>query len=63
MIEVINKSNIPREALGVGASTSGVTNYSLQVTSMVVSVAPIVCVYPFLQKYFVQGIMLGSVKG
>ncbi|QYR24245.1 carbohydrate ABC transporter permease [Paenibacillus sp. sptzw28] len=63
MIEIINKSNIPREALGAGATTSGVTNYSLQVTSMVVSVAPIVCVYPFLQKYFVQGIMLGSVKG
>lgn len=63
MIEIINKSDIPREALGAGASVSGVTNYSLQVTSMVVSIAPIVCVYPFLQKYFVQGIMLGSVKG
>jgi putative aldouronate transport system permease protein len=63
MIEIINKSNIPREALGAASNASGVTNYSLQVTSMVVSVAPIVCVYPFLQKYFVQGIMLGSVKG
>nr|WP_246427974.1 carbohydrate ABC transporter permease [Paenibacillus phyllosphaerae] len=63
MMEIINKSNIPIESVGAAASVSGVTNYSLQVTSMVVSIAPIVCVYPFLQKYFVKGIMLGSVKG
>lgn len=30
---------------------------------IVVATAPIVCVYPFLQKYFVQGVMIGSVKG
>jgi putative aldouronate transport system permease protein len=29
----------------------------------VVTVAPIVMVYPFLQKYFVKGMMIGSIKG
>ena len=30
---------------------------------IVISVLPIICVYPFLQKYFVKGIMVGSLKG
>ncbi|MCZ8523003.1 MULTISPECIES: carbohydrate ABC transporter permease [Paenibacillus] len=64
MMEVINQSNAPMDALAVAnRGASGVTSFSLQVTSMVVSIVPIICVYPFLQKYFVHGIMLGSVKG
>ena len=30
---------------------------------IVISTAPIMCVYPFIQKYFVKGVMIGSVKG
>lgn len=39
---------------------------SLQQTKyaiIVLTVLPIVCVYPFLQKYFVQGVMIGAIKG
>ncbi len=31
--------------------------------AITVSTAPILCVYPFVQKYFVTGVMIGSVKG
>ena len=31
--------------------------------SIVVASLPLLIVYPFLQKYFVQGIMIGSLKG
>lgn len=30
---------------------------------IVVSTLPIICIYPFLQKYFVKGVMIGSIKG
>ena len=36
-----------------------VVKYSI----IVVATAPIICVYPFIQKYFVKGVMIGSVKG
>lgn len=36
---------------------------SLQYSSIVVSTVPVLCIYPFIQKYFVKGVMIGSVKG
>lgn len=39
------------------------SNDSIKCTQIVVAVIPILCVYPFLQKYFVKGIVLGGVKG
>ena len=36
---------------------------SIKMAVIVVSTIPIMCVYPFLQKYFVKGALIGSVKG
>lgn len=30
---------------------------------IIVATAPILCLYPFLQKYFTKGVMVGAVKG
>ena len=35
----------------------------VQMATIVITALPIVCVYPFVQKYFVKGAMIGAVKG
>lgn len=39
------------------------TRMLLKYATIIVSVVPIICVYPFLQKYFTKGVMIGAVKG
>ena len=36
---------------------------TIRYATIIVATAPILCVYPFLQKYFVKGVMVGAVKG
>ena len=38
------------------------TGETIKAATIIVSILPIICVYPFVQKYFVKGIMLGGVK-
>jgi len=40
-----------------------VTAESVKMAMLVITTVPVIVVYPFLQKYFVKGMMLGSVKG
>lgn len=46
-----------------GDRTSIFAQELIRASTIVVSVVPILLVYPFLQKYFVKGIMIGSLKG
>ena len=36
---------------------------TVKYTAIIVSIAPIIAIYPFIQKFFVKGVMIGSVKG
>lgn len=49
-------------AAGQMSEANSATTFTVQATAMVISMLPIMCVYPFLQKYFVQGMMIGAVK-
>lgn len=46
-----------------GADISKMVPESVKSASIIFTALPIICVYPFLQKYFVKGITLGAVKG
>ena len=50
------------DAAGQISQANTATSFTVQATAMAVSMVPIMCVYPFLQKYFVQGMMIGAVK-
>ena len=39
------------------------TGRGLKMTVTMISVIPILCVYPFMQRYLIKGIMIGAVKG
>ena len=47
------------EAAIIAMRKANLVRYSM----IIVSTVPIMCVYPFIQKYFDQGVMIGSVKG
>lgn len=42
--------------------TRSTTPESLKMAFLIILTTPIICVYPFLQKYFVKGVMIGSIK-
>ncbi|AZM59404.1 MULTISPECIES: carbohydrate ABC transporter permease [unclassified Streptomyces] len=50
---------------GAGATTENLTQVdaNIQSVTIVLTSLPILCLYPFVQRYFVSGVMLGAVKG
>jgi putative aldouronate transport system permease protein len=49
--------------VGAGSDEASQISANIRSCAMVLTALPIMCVYPFVQKYFVQGMMIGSVKG
>lgn len=47
----------------VNIGESSFIGETIKYAVIIVSVVPILCVYPFVQKYFVKGVMIGAVKG
>ncbi|MEK5645693.1 sugar ABC transporter permease [Paenibacillus rhizosphaerae] len=50
-------------AIGGDAAAQIYLVESMRYAVIIVSTLPIMCIYPFVQKYFVKGVMIGSIKG
>lgn len=61
---MLTNTNQAMQSAGVTvAAATNVTAATIKSASVVIATVPILCVYPFVQKYFVKGVMIGGVKG
>lgn len=70
LLSIINEAKFAEEMASLGVTDAGnammgkTTNVrSITMAAMIVSILPIVIIYPFLQRFFIKGIMIGSIKG
>ncbi|MCL2193913.1 MAG: carbohydrate ABC transporter permease [Treponema sp.] len=65
LFRVVSGADAARTVVGLpaGVQAQAVTALSVQLATMVVTTAPIIFIYPFLQRYFVKGVMIGAIKG
>ena len=45
------------------STIAATTSDTIKCATIIVAILPIICVYPFVQKYFVKGVTIGAVKG
>lgn len=64
--QMLSKAMAAREVTtvsqAIAQNSNTVTSDSLKMAAVVVTTVPILCVYPFIQKYFAKGAMIGAVK-
>lgn len=75
LLQIISEAKfaeqLSKSAAGTGVSVDAsnigknikVNVRSITMATMIVTIIPIIMVYPFLQRYFIQGVMIGSLKG
>ncbi len=64
---ILREVLLMNDTSGMGATASVGDQYmlgeSIKYATIIVATIPILCIYPFIQKYFVKGIMIGAIKG
>jgi len=61
MLQRFEQSDL-RRAIEQKVRDSTTSPESVKMATIIVSTVPIICIYPFLQKYFIKGVIIGAVK-
>ncbi len=56
-------SSMTVDEIGLNSANDDKYRVLVQYATTVVATIPILCIYPYLQKYFIKGVMIGSLKG
>ncbi|WP_429144451.1 carbohydrate ABC transporter permease [Anaerotaenia torta] len=62
MVAQVQSSQVASAFSSSNITASDTTSTAIKLATMVITTLPICCVYPFLQKYFIKGMMIGAVK-
>lgn len=60
--EILMQNDVGSMTAGVSVADQESVGQSIKYATIMVATLPILCVYPFLQKYFTKGVMVGAVK-
>jgi putative aldouronate transport system permease protein len=58
---VVDSGGVAKDLMDTGST--GVTEFTIKMAIIIFATLPILLIYPFLQKYFMKGILVGSIKG
>ncbi|TDG00350.1 carbohydrate ABC transporter permease [Paenibacillus piri] len=61
--EILIANSTDSMSTGAGAEDRFQLGETIKYATIIVATVPILCVYPFVQKYFVKGVMVGALKG
>jgi putative aldouronate transport system permease protein len=61
--EILISNNTDSISIGAVAGDSFQIGETIKYATIMVATVPILCIYPFLQKYFVKGALVGALKG
>lgn len=61
--EILIQNDTQSMMTGVGSIDQMPIGETVKYATIIIATVPILCLYPFLQKYFVKGVMIGAIKG
>lgn len=63
LYELLNQVAAAAEQIDINGPGAAITPTGIRMTLTAIVIIPIICVYPFVQRFYVKGLMVGAVKG